>query len=391
MSTDTHSDTNSTDSEETSSDDRPKKIEGITVVPEPTRERLKQKQLSDYWGRRENLIQWMLTIGKNPDRADGYATGTARGYAFRIDRFLRWVWDREGQYTTTVTHSDGDDWMQHLAFQTDKSADAKSSCQKALKVYFRWRASQLGGDEWDPEMTFSTDNGTTNPPDYFTQDEREQLRDTALNYGSVPHYKSLSPEERSRWKAHLAQRFGKPKSDIGPDDFARANSWKVTSLVWVSLDTGLRPIEVERSRVQWLDLENGLLRIPATESSKNKDHWKCALTDRTVDALEKWLREREQYDKYDGRDDIWLTREGNPYQSESLQYLLEQLCDEANISTDNRQISWYTIRHSVGTGMSRERGLEAARAQLRHRTKETTMRYDSVPTTERRDALDRMG
>jgi integrase len=54
-------------------------------------------------------------------------------------------------------------------------------------------------------------------------------------------------------------------------------------------------------------------------------------------------------------------------------------------------MSWYSIRHSVGTYMAREEGLAAAQAQLRHKSVETTMKYDQVPVEDRRDALDRMG
>ena len=37
-------------------------------------------------------------------------------------------------------------------------------------------------------------------------------------------------------------------------------------------------------------------------------------------------------------------------------------------------MSWYTIRHSVGTYMTREEDLAAAQAQLRHTSEQTTMK-----------------
>jgi integrase len=54
-------------------------------------------------------------------------------------------------------------------------------------------------------------------------------------------------------------------------------------------------------------------------------------------------------------------------------------------------MSWYAIRHSVGTYMTREEDLAAAQAQLRHKSPETTMKYDQTPVEDRQDALDRMG
>ena len=107
--------------------------------------------------------------------------------------------------------------------------------------------------------------------------------------------------------------------------------------------------------------------------------------------LRQWLHERAVYDLYEDSDRIWLTRHGNPYGSGSLKYVLERLADIACIDTEDRKLSWYAIRHSVGTYMTREEGIAAAQTQLRHRSPETTMKYDQTPTEDRRDALDRMG
>jgi site-specific recombinase XerD len=107
--------------------------------------------------------------------------------------------------------------------------------------------------------------------------------------------------------------------------------------------------------------------------------------------LDRWLSERERYDQYADTDTIWLTRQENPYGSQSLRYVLHQLCDIADIETENRQMSWYAIRHSVGTYMTREEDLAAAQTQLRHKSPETTMIYDQTPVEDRQDALDRMG
>ena len=78
--------------------------------------------------------------------------------------------------------------------------------------------------------------------------------------------------------------------------------------------------------------------------------------------LERWLRERDMYDKYDDTGKLWLTREGTPYSTSSLGYLIKRLCGEAGISTETRKVTWYSIRHSVGTYMTREEDLAAAQA-----------------------------
>lgn len=116
-----------------------------------------------------------------------------------------------------------------------------------------------------------------------------------------------------------------------------------------------------------------------------------SLTGRTTTALEKWLDERANYDRYDETDALWLTTLGNPYANKSLSRLLKRLCGEAGIPVENREMSWYAIRHSVGTYMAREEDLATAQAQLRHKSPKTTMKYDQAPVEDRRDALDRMG
>ncbi|EMA43108.1 XerC/D-like integrase [Halococcus saccharolyticus DSM 5350] len=335
-------------------------------------------------------MRWILNLGKNPQKGEGYAYQTAKIRCARIDQFYRFVWNTEDRYTTTVTHDHADAYMKQLAYG-DTSQENKASHQKTTKMLFRWRAWEFSDEEWEPEITFSGDNSTTNPRDYLTIEERQMVREAALEYGSIPSYRGLSPQERDQWKAHLAQRFGKPKNEITRDDFNRANSWKIPSLVWVCLDTGLRPIEVERATIHWVDLDNRVLRIPKEESSKNSDNWIVSLTDRTVSALSRWVAERDQYEKYDSEDALWLTREATTYQSYSLNHILDRLCDIAGISTNGRKVTWYSIRHSVGTYMSREEGLAAAQAQLRHKSEQTTMRYDQTPVEDRRDALNKMG
>ena len=70
---------------------------------------------------------------------------------------------------------------------------------------------------------------------------------------------------------------------------------------------------------------------------------------------------------------------------------MEKLCKEAGIETEDRDITWYSIRHSVGTYMARKKGLAAAQAQLRHQSERTTMKYDQAPVEDRKNALERMG
>jgi site-specific recombinase XerD len=360
----------------------------ITIITNATCNRLNERQQVDYREHRKSLIDWMLHLGKNPKKAEGYSFPTVRRRAYGLDRFYRWVWEENEGYTTQLTHDDADAYCRHLVYE-DSSDSHKHNAQKELKMLFRWRDDC---EKWTPEVSLVASNSTrTKPRDYLTQEERRKIREATLEHGTVPNPRAIHGDEYQEWKIHLAQRFRKPTSEITSEDFDRANGFKIPSIVWTSLDAGLRPVEVGRAKTYWVDTDNAVLRIPRDEASKGDDNWIISLQERTATMLSRWLDERTLYDKYDDSDHLWLTREGNPYSSRPLKYLLNKLCETAGIKTEDRQMSWYAIRHSVGTYMAREEGLEAAASQLRHQSVQTTRKYDAAPVEERRDALDRMG
>jgi len=360
-------------------------IDGISLVPQPSRDRLNERQIIDYRNHRKEMVKWLLNLGKDPSKAKGYAHGTVKRRAHNLDIWYRYVWDEHTDgYTTSMEQEYADEFMQHLAYK-DMSDAGRSNYQKALKCYWRWQ-----DDEWDPNIKFNSSPSTNQPRDYLTRSERDRIREASLEYGTVPSYNNLTPTERTEWKRHLAQRFKKPMDDITPEDFQKANGFKVPSIVYTSLDAALRPIEVGRAKVSWVDLANEVLRIPAEESSKNSDNWVVSLRTDTTEMLARWLEERQLYEKYDDSDRIWLTRKSTAYGTRSLKYLLRRLCNESGINYENRQMTWYCLRHSTGTFMTREEGLKAAASQLRHTNIQTTTRYDAAPPDDRRDALDNM-
>lgn len=79
----------------------------------------------------------------------------------------------------------------------------------------------------------------------------------------------LTCEERRKIRQAALDKDGNP--NYGVDELNdKANSWRYTSLVWTSLDAGLRLIEVGKAKVSWCDTDNGLLRILRDDSSKNE-------------------------------------------------------------------------------------------------------------------------
>ena len=145
----------------------------------------------------------------------------------------------------------------------------------------------------------------------------------------------MTGEEREGWLTHIAHLLDKPQDAIDADDWEQVEGWRVPSLVSVSLDAGLRPDEVRRAPTRWVDVQNGVLRIPKEESSKSVGNWTVGLKDETVAYLERWLEERDRYDRYEDTDAIWLTARGNRYGSNSLRRLLHRLCEDAGIETAN--------------------------------------------------------
>lgn len=358
-------------------------------MPKKNDEFLSEKQRVDYETHRRNFIEWLMVFGKSPDSIQGYSEDTVYKTAYRCGKFDRWAWEQNDGYTMPLTHDHADAYLRELAYE-DYSGSHMANTKDSLKRYFKWRHHKYGEDLWDPELTISKDTNVQ-PPDFLSVDERKQIRQAALDYGAIPAYDNLSPEARTQWKMHVSKVLRKPLEDVVPADWDRMNGWKYTSLVWTSLDTGLRPAEVGRARVSWVDVDNQMLRIPVEDSAKNADNWPVSISERTADSLERWITERENYALYENTDALWLTREGNPYGPKSLRRLLHRLCEEAGINIETRKMSWYTIRHSVGTYMTREEDLAEAKAQLRHKSVQTTTKYDAAPVEDRRDALDRMG
>jgi len=359
------------------------------VVPKANEQYLNEKELVDYRSHREKFIKWLLTFGKSPEEVKGYSEDTAERTAYRCAKADRWAWKEHDGYSVPLTQEAADEYLKHVAYQ-DFSDTHRHKIQHSLERYFNWRQHEYDEPEWEPVLKFSS-SGRRQPPDFLSVEERRKLRQAALDYGKIPSYNNVSPDEREEWKRYISRKLRKPMDEVEPSDWERMNGWKFTSLVWTSLDAGLRPTEVAEAKISWVDVDNELLRIPAEDSAKNEDNWRVSITGRTAEALSRWLDERKQYDRYEGSDKLWLTREENPYTSQQLRRILRKLCEQAGIDTENRSLSWYSIRHSVGTYMTREEDLAAAKAQLRHKSVQTTMKYDQAPVEDRRDALNKMG
>lgn len=364
------------------------KYKGIVLVTEEAEEYLNPRQRIAYKEHREELAKWMLNLGKDRKKAEGYSYSTAKSRMNKLDLFYRWVWDENQRYVQDIKTDHADEWMAWLARQ-DYKESTKCHYQKCAETLFKFQREEKSRDvEWDPEIEYSDPSTTYQPREYLSKEDRRKMREAAMEYGAVPHYNSLSPEERDRWKTLLSQRLQKPKDKVGKKNFLQANSFKYPSIIYVALDAGLRPCEVKRANVQWFDQDNGVLRIPEEDSSKSRENWVVALKSETASILKKWVEERDSREKYDGRDALWLTQYSNRYNKDSFRRdVFRKIACEAGLDLENRDLTPYSIRHSTATFVAEEEGLAVAAEQVRHKSKQTTQKYEHSSTGRQQDAV----
>ena len=161
------------------------KVDGIVLVTEDAQEFLNPKQEITYREHRRNLAEWMLALGKNPDKAEDYSYSTAKNRMNRLDLFYRFVWNRKGRYVQNLTTEHADQWMRHLATEEMKES-TKNHYQKAAKTLFKWKREARNKDvEWEPEITYSDPSTTYTPRDYLTKDQTVMYQDV---WGELWHF-----------------------------------------------------------------------------------------------------------------------------------------------------------------------------------------------------------
>lgn len=128
-----------------------------------------------------------------------------------------------------MTPEHADRWMRYLAKQELKES-TKCHYQKSVQTLFKWQREARNRDvEWEPEIEYSDPSTAYQPREYLTSEDRRKMREAAMSCGSIPHYNSLSLEERTRWKKYLSQRLQKPMEKVTKQDFLQANSFNTTS------------------------------------------------------------------------------------------------------------------------------------------------------------------
>lgn len=356
------------------------------------------RALGDDAGRVEEFLaeyyDWLRDRGRNPARNRPMAVNGADNYHARIDQLYRFALRFDDlQKAPRLTQSQADE----LIWQFDQDdietrsggAYAEASKRKfsdALQKYFEWLYNtDLVDDEWEPKVVFV--DGDPESADSLSYTERHQIYEAALEYGSLPAYYETDPAERDRLKGLIAQRVGKQKADITQEDWLAADtSTKVGSLIAVTLETGMIPIEIEHATLDWYDPRKQVFVIPEEYAAKERPTTELPITDKVADAFSAWVRERRHLDAYEDTSRIWLNQRGNPYTSGNLCYLVRQLCEAAGIDHENRKIVWYSLRHTLGQTVEDTADISEANDQLRHRELETTKNIYGETVPEKRRA-----
>ena len=348
----------------------------------------------------DECYDWMTTRGKSHVKHEGLSESHADNLLSRLDQVHRFgIEYLDPDDPVVISPDEADEILRLLARDeiTQASGDdyaegSKRKFSNALKKYLEWRY-RVGAVEfeWQPRIKFSDDESEYTQAAIFTLDEIGRLFDTAEECKSLPSYYDSSPEQQDQIDALVAQRLSIPKEDVTSNDRINADfSTKIWSLVTVAYDCGMLPKEIQQATTEWYKPQEQAFVIPRDQAAKERENEWLALSDESVEALTKWIRERRHLEKYDERNELWLNREGNPYDSGSLNHLIRSLCDEAGIIKESEPIRWYSLRRSMVMHMKSDGSLEEAGDQARHSRLETTQEnYPNTLPEKRRSSLNK--
>jgi len=68
------------------------RVQGIVLLTDEARQYLNPREEIAYQEHRRELAEWMLNLGKNPKKVEGYSYYTVKSRVNKLDLFYRWVW-----------------------------------------------------------------------------------------------------------------------------------------------------------------------------------------------------------------------------------------------------------------------------------------------------------
>ncbi|MFC6614722.1 tyrosine-type recombinase/integrase [Halopenitus salinus] len=355
----------------------------VPPVAEATNESLQsfsEMIQDDYKQYKITFIRWLMNEGKDTYRGEGFSESTVKTTHYKIDEVYKWLWEQEGEFTKEITQEQATELLDTLMKHSTHPDSYVYTFEKCIRRLFKYKREAQNRDipEWEHDIPIEPSRNSDDSEkvkDRFYPDEMNRLYEAALEKYSIKSYWNLTSDERAELKRFVAQQQGIKKENVSKEDFKNASSWKYPSIISVTSDLGLRPIEVGKMQPEWIDLDRNMINIPAKESTKNKEAWNCEISSTSRNALKHWLQERQSYEKYDGEDELWLTKYGNRYDARNLNKLLDQLIEGADLQGSNRTLSWYSFRHGVASLWTEKEGIAQAAEQVRHSNLKTTRKY----------------
>jgi integrase len=334
----------------------------------------------DYERFKIDLLRWLLNEGKDTYRREGFAESTVKTTHYKVEEAYRWLWETEGEFTKEITPHRATELLDQLMRNSPHPDSYVHTFEKCIRRLFKYFREQKNREvkEWEHDIPIEPSRGSDDKEhtkDRFYPEEMNRLYEVALDEYSIKSYWAAEPDERAELKRFIAQQQGVKLGEVGEDHFKKASSWKYPSIIAVSADLGLRPIEVGKMKVDWLNLPQNTINVPASESTKNKESWACEISSKSRNALENWMQERQSYEQYDDSPYLWLTKYGNQYKSRSLNKVLDTLMERADLDEGNRTLSYYSFRHGAASIWTEKEGIAKAAEQVRHSNLSTTKKY----------------
>jgi len=93
------------------------------------------------------FLPWLLSVGKDTERATDYSKYTVYGSAYRTARFDKWRWEHCGGCSMPPSEEEAQEFVERFAFEYDQSETAKGKLQEGVRRYNKWLRHEKNHDK----------------------------------------------------------------------------------------------------------------------------------------------------------------------------------------------------------------------------------------------------
>lgn len=161
------------------------------------------------------------------------------------------------------------------------------------------------------------------------------------------------------------------------------DKWGTRLALWIDLETGMRPGEIQALKFNNLITEDGYTTFKINDSwsdyarkfngtlkARPKGYSRCCLpiSQELIDFIDTYKKEQKKFLKYHGltnpKDLIFLNlhdyktcANNMPITQKSMNEMLKKICGKLNISSNGSQLSMYSFRHTLCTKLANKPGI----------------------------------